>query len=377
MKNKNTDCWWDNLSNPEFGSHSYIQAELALSGLLRSVINSDNSEPLLSFKESGVVATSNEQTLKAINSIEGKIVFKEFKTSYINRFIVWPNGAASITFCKNTGNINVSCYSSSEKDISKIKKFADEHIKQPSYEGHVYAIASFESDKFELVSLGVGGISFEKDNYSKEVVEGFDYIVNEYSSKTPNGRIVLLEGPPGTGKTFFVRGLINAISNATFVTIPPGALSALTSPQFVPMLLQEVRDNDIKGPIVLIVEDADEALVVRKNGNLAAISAILNLGDGIFGSIFDIRIVATTNAKKVEMDEAVLREGRLCKRVEVGNLDYNQAEKLLKKLLESAKDENIKPYKPSFNSATFKSKGVSLAKVYATARKFGWKPKSE
>ncbi len=49
---------------------------------------------------------------------------------------------------------------------------------------------------------------------------------------------------------------------------------------------------------MLIVEDADECLVQRGSDNMSTIASVLNISDGILGSILDVRVLATTNAEK-------------------------------------------------------------------------------
>ncbi len=78
-------------------------------------------------------------------------------------------------------------------------------------------------------------------------------------------------------------------------------------------------------------EDADEALAKRKPGTLSEVSALLNYADGIFGSILNLRIIATTNLEWEELDEAARRESRLCRRLQVGKLDQEQAQAIYKR----------------------------------------------
>jgi len=107
------------------------------------------------------------------------------------------------------------------------------------------------------------------------------------------------------------------------------------------------------------------------------ITSILNMGDGIFGSLFDIRIVATTNAKQEEMDEAITRPGRLSKRVYVGFTNYEEANRIFQRLLpgqmmpEPVSDEDDRySMKPRNKKTSF-----SLAEIYKAARDSGWEPK--
>ncbi len=65
----------------------------------------------------------------------------------------------------------------------------------------------------------------------------------------------------------------------------------MDSPEFLPLLLR-VKDNHEK-PIILIIEDGDACLAPRKSDNISAITSLLNLSDGILGSIIDIKMIIT------------------------------------------------------------------------------------
>lgn len=81
----------------------------------------------------------------------------------------------------------------------------------------------------------------------------------------------------------------------------------------------------------------------------------VSLSDGLIGAAFDIRILATTNAKTVEIDAAVTRPGRLCRRMEVPPLAPVHATEVLAGLLGRAP-------RSAFRRPT------TLAEIYAAAR---------
>ena len=72
------------------------------------------------------------------------------------------------------------------------------------------------------------------------------------------------------------------------------------------------------------------------------------------GSIFDIRVVATTNADHVQIDQAIVREGRLCRRINVPELPAEHANTLLGEL------------RPGVDEPIF-DRSRTLAQVYALA----------
>ena len=116
----------------------------------------------------------------------------------------------------------------------------------------------------------------------------------------------------------------------------------------------------MNGPIALVLEDADRCLVTRGENNINSIQSLLNLGDGILGSLLDLRIIATTNAKKLEMEAAILRPGRLSKRLEVGALDLDTARGVFRRLLPDAKLPEFYPLRMAFVGVLQDDPGRSL-----------------
>lgn len=160
-------------------------------------------------------------------------------------------------------------------------------------------------------------------NYAAAVLEAWGKARSALESPTPLGRLVVVSGPPGCGKTYLVRAWLAAV-RARFIYVPAGLIRDLTGPQLISALCNYDYDSDSK-PNVLIVEDADTVLLQRGVDNLDALSALLNLSAGILGDALDVRVIATTNAEKLKLDAAVLRPGRLCQHIEVERLSYEDA----------------------------------------------------
>lgn len=248
-------------------------------------------------------------------------------------------------------------------------------------------VLSTSYDGLQTRELGVVGVKFHLNNYTAAIHEGLNEIVEDLKSPLPNGKLTILEGPPGTGKTFLVRSLISEISNAFFVIVPPSMVGKLGDPSIIPVLLRlKSKDDDLSdeelmekaheavdsNPIVIIVEDADDCLVKREAGDMASISTVLNLTSGILGDLLDVRIIATTNRKKTELDDALVRENRLSYHLEVGPLEFNEAEVVYQRLL-----NNPEARLPNdFGDADNDNK-VLLTSVYREAKNKGYRARTE
>jgi len=197
-------------------------------------------------------------------------------------------------------------------------------------------------------NIGKFETPFVRTNYSADIEKKFDQVLGMLKEQNPFGRLVLLHGSPGTGKSFFIKSLVSEITNSLVLFVPASMVGGLTAPNFVGKLL-EWKENE-KQSIILIVEDADEAIQKRQNGNVGVLSDILNLTDGLLGELIDVRVIATTNKKTVDIDEAVLRKGRLFDTVNFEILPAKHWE-------EVAKERDLKG---DFSTKTF----YSLAEFY-------------
>ena len=121
----------------------------------------------------------------------------------------------------------------------------------------------------------------------------------------------ILEGVPGTGKTTYLRYLIRELeASHHFYFLPPSGLSMLSNPDFIGFWSKEMQISN-KKRFVMILEDAEAALMSRAGDNRDLVSALLNLTDGMLGDFLSIQIICTINCRSSEIDPALLRPGRL------------------------------------------------------------------
>ena len=154
----------------------------------------------------------------------------------------------------------------------------------------------------------------------------------------------ILEGMPGTGKTSYLRHLMGTLKDShRFYFIPPTSLGILTKPDFIGFWAKE-RQSYADRKLAVILEDADAALMTRASDNREQVSAILNLSDGMLGDFLRLQIICTINCRAAEIDQALLRPGRLlCHRV-FERLDPEQATRLassMGKVLPQARDYSL------------------------------------
>lgn len=343
--------------SPLVGYENTINATtLGLVPLLKSALK--DKKCVSHFQTSGHISENISVFQKIIEKETSQLVYKYENGSYNNLIYLLTDSVVEITQ-RDPHNLVAEVYSHNEDLGKSLIKKIESHYKPVEKKGHVFSLVK-NGSHLSLTSIGNAGVPFQKMNYSEKVVTVYEDIVNDLNSESPSGRIVIFEGEPGTGKTHLIKSLLLEVPNAMFVLIPPDMVASLAGPEILPCLLQNKLSYASKGPIIIVLEDADQCLVTRSGENINSIQALLNLSDGILGSVLDLRIVATTNANKLQMEEAILRPGRLSHRVEVDALSAKEANALLKYLV------------PNYNQTT--DELMTLAKTYQIARKAGWRP---
>lgn len=188
-----------------------------------------------------------------------------------------------------------------------------------------FSVISRGPSGFGVMSRKLPVTQFSHDNYNDVVVSEVNLAVQDFSDANPSGRLLILEGPPGTGKTYLIRALASKLEDLKFLIIDPSFVPELVGPSLINLLANEA-DNG--GKMVLVLEDADDALVPRDGANMSLISSLLNITSGLYGQLFDLRVLATTNQKLKNIDAALLRPGRLCAHINVGALTQDKAQKV-------------------------------------------------
>lgn len=115
-----------------------------------------------------------------------------------------------------------------------------------------------------------------------------------------DSNILVLIGPPGTGKTSFIRGLLSHAGSDAIISYDTAILS--DDEIFADFMSETER--------FMVLEDADTFLASRGKGGNTIMHKFLNVGDGLL-STKGKKIVFSTNLPSVrDIDEALLRPGR-------------------------------------------------------------------
>jgi hypothetical protein len=149
--------------------------------------------------------------------------------------------------------------------------------------------------------------------------ETLESYYDRYMESSAN--ILLLIGPPGTGKTTFIRGLLAHTNSSAIVSYDAAILD---KDGFFARFI-ESDDN------VMVLEDSDAFLKPRSDGN-TMMHRFLNVGDGLVTTKGKKMIFSTNLPSIRDIDSALTRPGRCFDIVEFKPLSLFDAKKLAEKL---------------------------------------------
>jgi hypothetical protein len=358
-----------------FYTGKYNQQEKIFDILCDHVTQNGTKEPVYYGMYTGKVAKKDKKAfLDDILSIEGckqlnHNVSSNKSYNYIEQFkrrahttcqLLFPKGHVILSV-QNSGKFSMEISIINEDIVIELSKICKKYALP--YEEHKFAhvIVTDCRGGLTISDIGVPGKELIKNNYSTSAVKSFQKIIEDLRSSDPCGRISVLHGAPGTGKTYYIRGIIEAVNKGLFIIVPPDLIPNLSGPNVLPLLLR-IKNDYPNDPMIFILEDADSVLCPRGMDNMSHISGLLNFGDGILGCSLDTRIIATTNADKFDIDKAIKRSGRISQIVEFDALPYNQAAEIFTSLSGIDDLDKVSEY--------LDDRKITLSDIYAKAKPF-------
>lgn len=238
------------------------------------------------------------------------------------RAIRYRGGSAVVTVTATTADLARSVIEESTRDVQEPEEAPKESVEI------AFTHLSLHGPRRAIRKIATTPWSELRANYAGTVQARFDDLM----ARTPenlDGRLLLLHGPPGTGKTTALRSLAREWREWCKIdcVIDPEAL--FNTPSYLMSMAVGVEDDEDEGREqwrILLLEDCDELIRSEaKQSTGQALSRLLNLTDGLLGQGRKVLVAITTNEDLARLHPAVMRPGRCLAQIEVTPLPYAEA----------------------------------------------------
>jgi hypothetical protein len=204
--------------------------------------------------------------------------------------------------------------------VKRVSHFKERNKRKPL---EISLIVS-HNGKLSLKTTEVKRTRLDLDLYYEDDFKETDAVIRKRLNKKDDKGIVLLHGIPGSGKTTYLRYLIGKIRKRVLF-LSPSMAGSLTSPDFIQLLMDNPNT-------VLVIEDAENVIMDRRQHSGSSVSNLLNVSDGLLADCLNIQLICTFNSALSLVDSALMRKGRLIAKYEFGKLSAGKAQRLSRHL---------------------------------------------
>ena len=250
------------------------------------------------FLRIGTAAEDSEESLGLLEGEGSRALVRVFRTSSFNVFVATRTREE----CVELANRLVALHQPVAVEPGAVR----------------VTFSSLEGGSSQRRTRTITAPAFEEiaANYAGETARALSALLAQ-TPATLQGRIVLLGGPAGTGKTTAIRALMRAWADhaSLYYVLDAGAL--FTNPAYLhDLVISGGGFGEGGGDAwrVIVIEDANDLLV---DGHAGA-GLLLNVTDGILGAGTRSVFVITTNLPASRVSPALRRPGRCAAVIDVG-----------------------------------------------------------
>merc|ERR1711865_853542 len=189
------------------------------------------------------------------------------------------------------------------------------------------------TEKPDVKYSDIGGMDMQKQEIREAVELALTHgaLYKQIGIDPPRG--VLMYGPPGTGKTMLAKAVANA-TTASFIRVVGSEFVQKylgEGPRMVRDVFRLAREN---APSIIFIDEVDAIATKRFDAQTGAdrevqriLLELLNQMDGLDQSV-NVKVIMATNRADT-LDPALLRPGRLDRKIEFPNPDRRQKRMVL------------------------------------------------